>query len=219
MMFFQEKTAPNPFLIFPSRTRKYVRLTPKQAYDSVIHLMRENLGAESIESEQTETPYVKARIGGAFGVTVDFQVFPEGGVSALEIRFGYRTFLILVSIVLIAAVGLSLILGTWIPGIGTALIFPLAYKVNFTALRFLDALNEALPHLEQEYARRTLIEERKRWQIEPKDTDALYRRLCEKYIKTWGNTNVLDYKIAEYESQGLTHNEAIRKTAEEEGIY
>lgn len=218
-MISQERQEPSPVLVFPSRTRKYVRLAPEQAYESVIHLMHEDLGADKLEGEGKGTSFVKARIGGALGVTVSFRVVPEGTVSVLEFNFSYRVFLVLIPIILITAAGLSLILQTTVPGIGTALILPLAYKVNFTVTRFLERLNEALPYLEREYARMALMEERKRWQQQPRDTEDLYRRLREKHTKTWGNTNVLEYKLAEYEGQGLSRDEAIRKTAEEEGVY
>jgi len=205
--------------MFPSKLRKFVRLAPNQAYLSMVHLMRENLGTLNVEGEEEEKLIIRAKIGGALGVAVNMQVFPEGDASTLEFSFGYRNILFISVIALIALTGCSLIFGTPVPMLGAVLILPLAYKANFAVMSFLGAVNEALPHLEQEYARLALMEDRKRWQLESKDTEALYRRLREKHIKTWGNTNVLEYKIAEYERQGLTHNEAIRKTAEEEGIY
>jgi len=52
----------------------------------------------------------------------------------------------------------------------------------------------------------------------PKDVKKLYDKLVKKYLKTWGNINILEYKISEYIKLGLTREEAIRKTAEEEGI-
>jgi len=208
-----------PFLVFPLRRRKYVRLTQKQAYESMFHLMSENLDAENIESSQEKASFVKAKLGGTIGVKVNVQLLSEGNMTTLEFSFSYRNLLFISIIFLITMIGLSLILYTPIPMVGTVLILPLAYKANSVAMRFLNTVNEAMPYLEREYAHKALREDRKRWQLEPKDTEDLYRRLREKHIKTWGNTNVLEYKIAEYERQGLTHNEAIRKTAEEEGIY
>jgi len=205
--------------MFPSTLRKYVRLGAEEAYESIVFLLRENLKADSVESKQTEPLSVKAKIGGTLGVAVEVRVFPEGGVSALEFSFSYRQLLLSSIIVLTAWIAASLVLRTAIPLVGLAFILVLGYRVNYSARSFLDIVNEALPHLERESARRALIEDRKRWQLEPKDTNSLYQRLREKHVKTWGNTNVLEYKIAEYESQGLTRNEAIRKTAEEEGIY
>jgi len=205
--------------MFPSTLRKYVRLGAEEAYESIVFLLQENLKADSVESKQTEPLSLKAKIGGALGVAVEVRVFPEGGVSALEFGFSYRQLLLSSIIVLAACVAVSLVSRTAIPLVGLAFILVLGYRVNYSARSFLDIVNEALPHLERESARRALIENRKRWQLEPKDTSDLYQRLREKHVKTWGNTNVLEYKIAEYESQGLTRNEAIRKTAEEEGIY
>jgi len=205
--------------MFPSRSRKYVRLGAKEAYESIVFLLRENLKADMMEGKQTEPLSVKAKMGGALGVAVEVRVFPEGGVSALELSFSYRNLLLSSFFVFTAVIAVSLVLQTAIPLVGLALVPVLGYRMNSSARSFLDALNEALPHLERESARRALNEDRKRWQLEPKDADGLYRRLREKHTKTWGNTNVLEYKIAEYERQGLTRDEAIRKTAEEEGIY
>jgi hypothetical protein len=39
-----------------------------------------------------------------------------------------------------------------------------------------------------------------------------------RHIDTWGNTNVLKYKIEDYQSKGLTYEEAIIRIAEEEGV-
>jgi len=64
-----------------------------------------------------------------------------------------------------------------------------------------------------------LAESRKRWQADPRSANALYKRLLEKHIKVWGDAHVLEYKISEYVKIGLTREEAIRKTAEEEGIF
>jgi len=206
-------------LMFPSKSRKFVHLEADQAFESLLYLLRENLGATNIETEKAEALSIKGKIGGVLGVTVKVRVLPEGGVSALDFSFSYRNLLWLILIILAVALGLSSMLSTAITMVVLVLILPLGYRTNATVRRFLDMVNEALPHLEREFARRTLMEDRKRWQMEPKDNEDLYRRLREKHTKTWGNTKVLEYKLSEYESEGLTRNEAIRKTAEEEGIY
>jgi len=205
--------------MFPSRSRKYVHLGAEQAYESIIHLMRENLGAKNMETEHAKPFSAKADIGGPLGLTVYVQVLPEGSVSALDFSFSYRKTLFISLVLLVAVIGLSLGWRTAVTMLVLILILPLGVGVDSAARRFLNVINEALPHLEGEFARRTLMDDRKRWQLEPKDTEDLHRRLREKHVKTWGNTNVLEYKIAEYEGQGLTRDEAIRKTAEEEGIH
>jgi len=204
--------------MFPSKSRKFVHLDAEQAFESLLYILREDFGAKNITTVKAETLSIRGRVGGIFGVTVKVQVLPEGGVSALDFSFSYRNLLWLILIILAVALGLSSMLSTAITTVLLALILPPGYRTNATVRRFLDTVNEALPHLERESARKALIEDRKRWQMEPKDTEDLYRRLQEKHIKTWGNTKVLEYKIAEYESQGLTRNEAIRKASEEEGI-
>ena len=206
-------------LVFPSRTRKYVRLSPIQAYESMIYLLRENVKADRIEGNEEQTPSIKARLGGPIGVVVSFRVFSEGDVSTLDFSFSYRNFLFASFAVLVAVIALSLTLWTPIPGVGSVIILPLAYKANSSVRRLLSAVNETLPYIEQEYARRALMEDRKRWESEPKDTEELFRKLSEKHMRAWGNTNVLWYKINEYQRQGLKYDEAIRKIAEEEGVH
>ena len=222
----QEERALQPMLVFPSRTRKYVRLTPTQVYESMIYLLRENIKADHMEENEGQTPSIKARLGGPIGVVVNIRVFSEGDVSTLEFSFSYRNFL-LVSLallvasfaLLVAVIALSLAWWTPIPGLGSVIILPLAYRANSSVRRLLNTVNETLPYIEQEYARRALMEDRRRWESEPKDTEELFRRLSEKHTGAWGNTNVLWYKINEYQRQGLMYNEAVRKIAEEEGIH
>ena len=217
-MASQEDMAPRPVLVFPSRTRKYVRLTPEQAYESIFHLLRENVKADSIESSKEQTPSIKARLGGAIGVAVNIGIFSEGDVSTLLFDFSYRNLLFTSFALIVAVIALCLAFWTPIPGVGSAIVLPLAYKANLSVRRFLDVVNEALPYIEREYARRALAEDRKRWKLEPKDTEELFKKLSEKHMRTWGNTNVLWYKINEYQRQGLIYNEAVRRIAEEEGI-
>ena len=217
-MASQEDVVLRPTLVFPSRTRKYVRLTPEQAYGSMLHLMRENMKAEIIEGSKAEAPSFKAKLGGKIGATASLRVISEGDVSTLEFSFSYRNAVYASLVVLAAVIGLSLVFWTPIPGVGSAIVLLFAFRANSAVVRFLDTMNEALPHIEREYARRALVEDRKRWESEPRDTEELFRRLSEKHLKTWGNTNVLWYKINEYQRQGLIYNEAVRKIAEEEGI-
>ncbi len=216
-----------PFRFFPVRIRKYVRLPAPKAYESILSLLREEIRAKKLLSSFSEETFVEGKIGRIFGATVKVKVIGENEVTDLDITFLYRSTILSSLLIFAAVLGIEIALGTVIPDFATtllttfafAIIFLSAYKANSSALKFLNILNETLPHVEREYARMVLIEERKRWQLEKKDVDALYRRLCEKHVKTWGNIRVLEYKVAEYMKQGLTREEAIIKTAEEEGIY
>ena len=79
-------------------------------------------------------------------------------------------------------------------------------------------LNEILPLAEKEYARQSLLKERERLRRSGVDVAALYEKLKRKHIETWGDINILKYKIEEYQSAGFTYEEAIIKIAEEEGV-
>jgi len=215
----EESAAPIPSLLFPSRIRKFARLRSNQAFESMVHLMRENLDTKNVETKNGETLFARAKLGGSIGATVRLQVIPEGDTSTLELSFDYRNLLFVAVVFAVAVGGLSAVLGTPALWLGQIFTVALAYRVNSKVQRFLKGVNEALPHLEREYARVALAEDRRRWQAEPKDTQALHRRLRDKHMKTWGNTRILDYKIAEYERQGLSRNESVRKAAEEEGIF
>jgi hypothetical protein len=207
-----------PYLYPPSKTRKYVRLTGQQAYESVNNLLNEASGSKILESSQEETLMAKARLG-ILGATATIRVFPEGDISALDIAFSYKRarFAALAVGVIVTLLGL-LVFQSWYILLGDALIIPLIYYANYSAIRFLDLMNKTLPFIEKEFTNKALMADRERWKAQPKDTEALYKRLSEKHVKTWGNTKVLEYKITEYQKLGLTRNEAIMKAAEEEGV-
>jgi hypothetical protein len=207
------------YLLFPSRTRKYVRITAQQAYESANSLLGEISGSEILESSQDQTLMTKARLDGGFGATVTIRVFPEGDVSALDLAFSYgRAMYAAVAVgVIIILVGLLVIQSIFIIS-GFLFLIPIIYIANYSAVRFLDLVNKTLPFIEKEFALKALMADRERWEAQPKDTEALYKRLGEKHLKTWGNTKVLEYKIKEYQTLGLSRNEAIMKTAEEEGV-
>jgi len=216
----QESHLYTPYLLFPSRTRKYVRLTGQQAYESIKNLLGEVSGSKILESSQEKALLTaKARLGREFGATVAIRVFPEGDISALDIAFSYRR-----AIYAVVAVGLiTILLGLFalqsiIITLDFVFIVPIVYKANYSAVRFLDLVNKALPFIEEEFSYKALMADRERWEAQPKDTEALYKKLSEKHVKTWGNTKVLEYKVAEYQKLGLTRAEAIRKAAEEEGV-
>jgi hypothetical protein len=214
----QETTPSIPYLLFPSRTRKYVRLPVQQAYESVNSLVSEVSGSKTLESGKEARLVTKIRLG-VLGATVTIRVFPEGEVSALDLVFSYRRaiYAALAVCVIVILLGLSVFRSMYTI-LGFALVLPLIYSANSSAVEFLDLVNRTLPLIEKQFAYRALMADRERWKAQPKDTEALYRRLGEKHAKTWGTTRVLDYKIAEYQTQGLTRNEAIRKAAEEEGM-
>jgi len=214
----QESHLYTPYLLFPSRTRKYVRLTVQHAYESIKNLLGEVSGSK-IELSQEEPLTAKARLDGEFGATVTIQVFPEGDVSALEIAFSYRRAVyIAVAVGLITILSGLLVFQSEFIFLGLVFIAPIVYKANYSAVRFLDLVIKTLPFIEKEFAYKALMADRERWEAQPKDTEALYKRLSEKHIKTWGNSKVLEYKVAEYQKLGLTRAEAIRMTAEEEGV-
>lgn len=152
-------------------------------------------------------------------MTASVRVFAEDSVCTLKFNLSYRRIQYASLAVLIAVFGLSLVYNTFVPLVGAVLLLPLAYRASSNAWRFLNSVNEFLPHLESEHEHMAIAEARRRWQAEPKDTEALHRRLCEKHVKTWGNTHALEYKLAEYVRMGLTREESIRKTADEEGIF
>jgi len=215
----QESHLYTPYLLFPSRTRKYVRLTGQQAYESVNNLLSEISGSKTFESRQEETLLTKARLDGILGVTVTIQVFPEGDVSALDLAFSYRRAMYAVVAVILTFLFLGLLVfHATISILGFALIFPIIYIANDSAVKFLELVNKTLPLIEKEFSYKALMADRERWEAQPKDTKALYKKLSEKHVKTWGNTKVLEYKVAEYQKLGLTRAEATRKVAEEEGV-
>jgi hypothetical protein len=216
---FQENPPSVPMLLFPSRIRKYVQLTGPQAHESIKGLVNEVSGSKILSSNQGETLTTKMRLDGIFGASVTVNVISEGDVSALDIIYSYRRAMSIAFIVgtIIISLGLLVFRNT-LTVVGFALVIPLIFHANNSAVNFLDVLNKTLPFIEKEVAQKALSADRERWKAQPKDTEDLYRRLSEKHIKTWGNTKVLEYKIAEYKIQGLIRDEAIRKAAEEEGV-
>ena len=215
----QESPPSTPTLLFPSRTRKYVRLTGQQAYESLNNLLNEASGSKKLQSSQKETLTTKTRLNGVLGATVTVRVLSEGDVSSVDLVFSYKRaiYAALAVIVTIILLGL-LILQNIYAILGLVLIVPLVFNANSSAANFLEMVNKTLPLIEKEYAQKALMADRERWKAQPMNTDALYKRLSEKHVKTWGNTKVLEYKVAEYQKLGLTRIEAIRKAAEEEGI-
>lgn len=215
---FTENPPSVPMLLFPSRIRKYVRLSGPQAHDSVNGLVSEVPSSKVISSNR-ETLTTKMRLDGIFGASATVNIVSEGEVSALDIAFNYWRAMAISFIIgtVVILLGLLVFRNT-LAVVGFALVIPLIFHASNTAVEFLDVLNKTLPFIEKEVAQKALEADRERWKATPKDAEELYRRLSEKHVKTWGNTKVLDYKIAEYKVQGLSRDEAVRKAAEEEGV-
>ncbi|HIE18188.1 TPA: hypothetical protein EYP75_00525 [Candidatus Bathyarchaeota archaeon] len=195
-----------------------MRVPPEYAYECIVNVLRKNLELNDEEIKHLGNLTLKTNLGGKIGVKLTIQIAREGEISLLNLRFNYRKIAVLVSSLFGAGIILSLFFNSPLPMLGAAVFLPIAYQVNLEVIRFLDVLNEILPFLEQEYARQILLKNRERWRRSRRDIEALYEKLRKKHIETWGNTNVLRYKIEEYQSIGLTYEEAIMKIAEEEGI-
>lgn len=182
------------------------------------------------EVERGEKKFFRSSIGGLVGATLEIQLIPEGEVSSLIFSFNYGRFMIAIAslfllfifiplcfFMLLNSHVMHLIVPTVIAGLVSALI--IIYYIGHKIDCFLIELDNILLGLESEYAREKMSRDKARWESSPKNVDDLYRRLCEKYVKTWGSTYILEYKIKEYRGQGLTRDEAIRKISEEEGIF
>jgi len=204
--------------MFPSNRRRYVRVPPDYAYKCIINILKENFELKDAEIKHLGNLSLGANLDGKIGVNLMVHITPEGDISVLNITFRYRKMVILAVSLIAAAIILSLFLSMpWLM-LGVIILLPLAYQVNFKVIRFLDVLNETLPFLEQEYAHQILLKDRERWRRHQRDIGALYEKLRKKHVATWGDTKVLKYKIEEYQSMGLTYEEAIMKIAEEEDV-
>ena len=203
-----------PYL-FPSVLQKFIRVPIKEVYEALSQFLEEACSGRSDE-EKT----FKANVGKGVGVALKIQLLPEGEASLLTLKFNYRGLILIILASLAVSIGLSLFTSSFIPLFLSVVLMPIfAYRASSAVERFLDEFSKILHGLEIEYARRKLMEDRVKWQRSPKNVNDLYERLCEIHMKTWGDTFTLEYKIKEYQRQGLTRNEAIRKIAEEEGIF
>jgi len=200
-------------LKFPSRFRRFIRAPAGWLSDVLSQVLSETYKGSGEES------FFKAGVGKWTGVTLMIRLIPEGDASSLEFIFIYRGLVSVILASLVTFIGLGIIFSSMIPLIGLAIIPIMFYRAGFEIGNFLSNFNNILLGLEIEYSRKKIMEDRVRWQLNPKDVDDLYRRLSSKYIKVWGSTYALEYKISEYQKQGLTRDEAIRKISEEEGIF
>jgi len=204
--------------MFPSYRRRYLRVPPEYAYKCILYILTEDLEIKADEIQHLDNFALRTNLGGKIGAYLTVRIDQEGDISVLNLSFKYRNILILAASLFAAAVVSSILFSTPLPMLSIAVFLPFAYQVNLGVIRFLDILNEALPFLEREYARQALLKDRERWKKRREKIPALYEKLRKKHIETWGNTKVLKYKIEEYQSMGLTYEEAIVKIAEEEGI-
>jgi len=217
-MRLQEKPVSVLPPMFPSNRRRYVRVPPKHAYECVIYTLKERFNLEDSEIRQLDDLSLETDLGGKIGARVSVHVIQEGDISVINLSFRYRKMAFFASSLLAAAIILCLLFNMPILMLSVAILIPMAYHVNFEVVRLLDALNEFLPLIEEKYTRQTLLKDRERWRKYQKDVQSLYEKLCRKHLETWGDTNVLKYKIEEYQAMGLTYEEAVIKIAEEEGI-
>jgi hypothetical protein len=200
-------------LRFPSRFQRFIRAPAGWLSEALSQILEETCKGAN------EERIFKADIGKWTGVTLMLRLMPEGDVSFLELTFVYRGLILAILASLIIFIGLGILSSSIIPLIGLTVIPIMTYRAGFEISSFLSDFNNILLGLEAEYSRIKIMEDRVRWQLNPKDIGDLYRRLCNKYIKVWGSTYALEYKISEYQRQGLTRDEAIRKVSEEEGIF
>ncbi len=216
---FAQETPPSILPpMFPSSRRRYVRVPPEYVYEHVIHLLREDLGLKDAEIKHLDNLALEMNLSGKIGVNVAVHIASEGDISVLNVTFGYRKISVLAASLVSAMIILSILFRTLIPVLGIVILFPIAYRVNLEVIRFLDSLNGTLPFLEQEYNRQILMKDREKLRRHIADAQALYEKLRKRHIEAWGNTNVLRYKIEEYQSMGLTYEEAIIRIAKEEGV-
>ena len=189
---------------------------PEYAYQCIIHILREKMGCSKIR--RIGELSLKTRLSSYIGAVLTVQISHEGGISILDLRFNYARVIFSAALLLGTTIILSLLSNSVLPILGAAVFLPIAYKANNDAVKFLMVLNEILPFAEEEYARQSLLKERERLRRSGVDVAALYEKLKRKHIETWGDINVLKYKIEEYQSAGFTYEEAIIKIAEEEGV-
>jgi len=217
-MGIQEKPASLLPSMFPSKRQRYLRVPPEYAYECIVQILRRNLKLSDAEIKHLGNLTLRASLGGKIGVNLKVHIAPEGDISVLNFIFSYRKMAFLAFSLIAVMVILSLLFNTPALMMGLFVLVPIAYHANFEVTKFLNALNEGLPLIEREYAHETLLKNRERWRKHLKDVQKLYEKLCKKHVETWGNTNILKYKIEEYKSIGLTYEEAIIKISEEEGI-
>lgn len=205
---------------FIGNVRKFVRVPSKEVYSSLLYLLEQDLDA-SVESEE-ETMLITAKLKGiakVVGFTVHIRVLPESEASTLELSFSYRSFIFVAFALLISMIVLSTALLSMIPLVGIVVLSLLMHNLGSASSEFLRSVSDFLLLLERDRDQKLLAESRKRWQADSRKVDDIYKTLLDRHVKVWGDARVLDYKISEYMRTGLTREEAIRKVADEEGIF
>ena len=203
--------------ILPSFRQKYIRVPAEYAGRCVMHILRENFGLGDEEINHHNLSFT-ARIGGFLGVDLKIQLSDEGEVTLMTFRFSYKRVILVLALIFIITAVVSLAFSSAIPLVGVLLAFPVIYRANYEANRFLSLINEAAPLLEREFECRSVLKEKRRLREFDINIENLYKRLCRRHMEVWGSLNVLEYKMREYQSKGFSYEEAILKVAEEEGM-
>jgi len=203
--------------ILPSFRQKYIRVPAEYAHRCIMHILRENFGLRSEEIKHHNLGF-NARLGGFLGVDLKVQLSSEGEVTLITLRFSYKRVILTLALIFIIAAVVSLSFHSALPLVAALLAFPTIYRANLEANRLLGLINETAPLLEREFERQSILKERKRLREFEMSIDDLYKRLCRRHMEVWGSLNVLEYKLREYQSKGFSHEEAILKVAEEEGM-
>jgi len=206
--------------IFVGNVRKFVRVPSKEVYSNLLYFLQKDLNA-SIDSDE-ESMLITSKLRGMTKLiwfTVHIHIFPESEASTIELSFSFKSFVAVGFALLIGIIILSISLSSIIPLFGLIIPLLLIRDLGSASSAFLSSLNDFFVLLERDRDQKLLVESRRRWQADLRKADDLYRRLLEKHIKVWGDSDVLEYKMTEYMRTGLTREEAIRKIAEEEGIF
>jgi len=203
--------------ILPSFRQKYIRVPAWYANRCIMHFLNENFGLRSEEIECHNLGF-NAKLGGFLGVDLKVQLSSEGEVTLITFRFSYKRVIFTLALIFIIAAVVSLSFHSALPLVAALLAFPAIYRANSEANRLLGLINEVAPLLEREFERQSILKERKRLREFKINIEDLYRSLCRRHMEVWGSLNVLEYKLREYQSKGFSHEEAILKVAEEEGM-
>ncbi len=204
--------------IFPSSRHRYVKVPPRYLYQYILHILRKKIELDEEKIKPTNGSALTANLGGKIGVNLTVNISQEGDISLLSLRFRYGRIITSAALLLIAAAGLSLLFSSPLFLLITAAVLPIAYHANLEAVKFLDILNETLPFFEEEYSRQSIMKDKEKWKRHMKKVRKIYEKLVKKHMDVWGDTNILNYKIKNYQSRGLTYEESIIMIAEEEGV-
>ncbi len=203
--------------ILPSFRQKYIRVPAEYANRCIMRILRENFGLRNEEIEHYNLG-LNARIGGFLGVDLKVQLSSEGEVTLVTLRFSYKRVTLALALIFFIATVVSLAFRSALPLAAAFLVFPAIYRANLEANKLLSLISKVAPLLEREFERQSILKERKRLSEFEINIDDLYKRLCRRHMEVWGSLNVLEYKLREYRSKGFSHEEAILKVAEEEGM-